>query len=66
MNELELVSTKQVSEMTQLPEGTLRYYRHSNQGPACFVLGKRVVYRKSEVERWISAQEQATLRGGGK
>ncbi len=65
MLEGELVTVGQVSSLTGIPVGTLRYWRHANQGPASFSLGKRVLYRKPEVERWIAEQEQATLRGGG-
>ena len=59
------MNTGQVSEETGIPAATLRYWRHANIGPASFSLGKRVVYRRSEVERWIAEQEQATRRGGG-
>lgn len=61
----EIISTIEVSQMTGLPKGTLRYFRSTNQGPASFTLGRRVVYRLSEVQRWIAEQEQATRRGGG-
>jgi predicted DNA-binding transcriptional regulator AlpA len=61
----ELISTSAVSKLTGIPIGTLRYYRSTDQGPASFNLGKRVVYRRSEIERWVAEQEQATRRGGG-
>ncbi|MDO3245846.1 helix-turn-helix domain-containing protein [Mycobacteroides abscessus subsp. abscessus] len=52
------------SAITGLPPATLRYYRHMGTGPASFKLGRRVVYRRSEVERWVAEQEKATVRGG--
>ncbi|WP_081281916.1 helix-turn-helix transcriptional regulator [Mycolicibacterium fortuitum] len=58
------MTTLQVSQETGINAGTLRYWRSTNQGPASFSLGKRVVYRRSEVERWIAEQERATRRGG--
>lgn len=58
-----LVTTKQASEITNLPEGTLRYFRSTNQGPPCFVLGRRVMYRVDLLRQWISEREQATQRG---
>jgi predicted DNA-binding transcriptional regulator AlpA len=64
-NQMELLGAKQVSEMTGVPVGTLRYWRHSDIGPASFTLGRRVVYRRDEVSRWISQRENATRRGGG-
>ncbi|WP_373138297.1 helix-turn-helix transcriptional regulator [Mycobacterium marinum] len=64
----ELLTTKQVCQ--QYPvfvPGTLRFWRSTDQGPASFTLGTngRVVYRRSEVERWLAEQEVATRRGGG-
>ncbi|MGV0790483.1 helix-turn-helix transcriptional regulator [Mycolicibacterium sp. XJ1819] len=60
----EYLDTRAVSEQTGIPAATLRYWRHADTGPASFTLGRRVVYRRDEVERWITAQEQATGRGG--
>jgi DNA-binding transcriptional MerR regulator len=62
---MELVNAHQVSEMTGVPLGTLRYWRHANLGPTSFTLGRRIVYRREEVLRWITEQEAATRRGGG-
>jgi predicted DNA-binding transcriptional regulator AlpA len=61
---VDILDTKQVAGLTGLSIGTLRYWRHINEGPASFLLGKRVFYRRSEVERWISEQERMTSRGG--
>lgn len=61
---MDIWDTKRVSEVTGVPVGTLRYWRHADLGPASFTLGRRVVYRRAEVERWITEQEQATSRGG--
>lgn len=60
----DILTTAEVSKETGLPVGTLRYYRHLNRGPASFQLGRRVVYRRAEVESWIAAQEATTTRGG--
>lgn len=63
----ELLHTKQVEKEYGINAGTLRFWRSTDQGPASFTLGPRgrVVYRRSEVERWLAEQEQATRRGGG-
>lgn len=63
----DLLHTKQVEEQYKINSGTLRYWRSMNQGPASFTLGPRgrVVYRRSEIERWLAEQEAATRRGGG-
>lgn len=62
---MELLGAKEFSAMIGVPVGTLRYWRHSDIGPASFTLGRRVVYRRDDVLRWISQQESATRRGGG-
>jgi predicted DNA-binding transcriptional regulator AlpA len=59
------MTTNQLAEKIGISAGTLRYWRAIDQGPASFSLGRRVVYRRSEVDRWIATQEQATWRGGG-
>ncbi len=60
---MEILDTQQVSEWTGVPVGTLRYWRHANEGPPSFSLGRRVVYRRDHVALWIAAQERATQRG---
>jgi prophage regulatory protein len=61
----EFLTTKEVAAEYGLPEGTLRYYRQIGSGPACFKLGgRRVIYRRSAVDRWVAAQEASSSRGG--
>ncbi len=43
---------------------TLRYWRHIGYGPASFARGRKIVYRRTDVETWITQQEQHTRRGG--
>jgi hypothetical protein len=62
----ELLTNKQVCAEYPFNPGTLRFWRSTNQGPASFTVGPRgrVVYRRSEIERWLGEQETATRRGG--
>jgi hypothetical protein len=40
--------------MTRLSAGTLRYWRALGEGgPASFKLGRRVMYRRADVEKWL-------------
>lgn len=55
-----LLLTSEVAEMTRLPEATIRWFRHAGKGPASAKLGRRVVYRESDVLRWIDAQFAAS------
>lgn len=59
-----IMTTAAVSAETGIPEATLRYWRHRDEGPESFKLGRRVVYKRSAVNAWIAAQQLATTRGG--
>lgn len=53
----EFLTVAEVAEMTRLSVGTLRYWRTVGiGGPVSFKLGRRVVYRRADVERWLAAQ----------
>jgi excisionase family DNA binding protein len=50
----ELLTVAEVAEMTRLSAGTLRYWRALGEGgPASFKLGRRVMYRRADVEKWL-------------
>ena len=51
-----LLTIEEVAAMTRLPEATWRWFRHNNTGPKAAKLGKRLVWRESEVIAWIDAQ----------
>jgi len=44
------------------PVATLRYWRHLGVGPADFRLERRVVYRRTDLDRWIFEQQEAQNR----
>ena len=60
MNDLMLVP--EVSIKTRIPEATLRWMRHVGTGPKSFKLGRRVVYKRADVEAWIEEQYQASVK----
>lgn len=53
----DLLTTAEVAAVTRAPVSTVRYWRHMGHGPASFRLGRRVVYRRSEVFRWLREME---------
>lgn len=54
---MKLLRVPEVSELTGVPEATLRFWRHAGvYGPPSAKLGRRVVYREADVEAWIDAQ----------
>jgi predicted DNA-binding transcriptional regulator AlpA len=60
----EIMLAREVSAKLHIPEGTLRYYRSVGIGPRSFKLGRRIAYRRADVEAWIEAQLAATSAGG--
>jgi len=51
----ELMTIEEVSEATRLPVNTLYHYRATGEGPKSAKLGRRVVYRRAEVDSWIES-----------
>jgi len=52
----ELLTLPETAEATRTPEATLRYWRHKGTGPRSFRVGRRVMYKRDDVEAWIAAQ----------
>jgi excisionase family DNA binding protein len=58
---MDLLTIEEVAELTRLPVATLRWYRAMGKGgPKSGKLGRRVVYRRADVEAWIAAAFDAT------
>lgn len=57
-----LLTVTEVADMTRLPEATIRWFRHAGKGPRSAKLGRRVVYRESDVLQWIEDQFAAEVR----
>ncbi len=51
-----LLRLPDVSELTGIPEATLRFWRHAGTGPRSAKFGRRVVYREADVLAWIDRQ----------
>ena len=47
-----LLMMTEVAEQLRTPVDTLRYWRHIGSGPPSFKLGRRVLYRSEDVEKW--------------
>jgi excisionase family DNA binding protein len=59
----DLLTITEAAELLRAPVATLRYWRHLGTGPASFRLGRRVLYRRDDVQAWVDAQagRNATL-----
>ena len=59
----ELLTLPETSKVTRTPEATLRYWRHNGTGPRSFRVGRRVMYKREDVEAWVQTQ-YAQQHGG--
>lgn len=53
----ELLTTADLAAITRSPASTVRYWRYLGTGPRGFRIGRRVLYRRSEVMRWLAELE---------
>lgn len=52
-----ILSTRQAAELLGRPEATLRWWRHTGEGPRSFTMGKKAVaYKTSDVVSWLEEQ----------
>lgn len=57
----ELLNTDQASALLCVPRGTLAYWRHvGGIGPRSAKFGRRVVYRRADLEAWMNEQFAAS------
>lgn len=55
------LTTEEVAALCRTVPSTVRWWRHCSQGPTSFRVGKRVLYDREDVERWLQAQKDAAL-----
>lgn len=55
--EPQLLDSLDLERLTGTAASTWRYWAHIGTGPKSFKLGRRRVWRKSEVLRWLAEQE---------
>lgn len=57
------LTTAEAAELLRVPESTLRYWRQQRTGPRYARIGRRVTYRRSDVEQWWERQRALSTRG---
>jgi excisionase family DNA binding protein len=55
----ELLTITEAADLLRAPVATLRYWRHLGTGPASFRLGRRVLYRRDDLARWVAGRHDA-------
>lgn len=56
----DLLTEAEAAELLRMPRNTLRYWRSSRRGPSFVAMGRRVFYRRSDLEDFIDS----SLTGG--
>ncbi len=54
----QLLTLPEAATRLRAPVATLRYWRHLGTGPDSFRLGRRVMYRQADVDRWVAARHE--------
>lgn len=64
----ELLTLNEVAEILRTPPATLRYWRHLGTGPDSFRLGRRVMYRRDDLDHWVTTRHdvEAAHRQGAR
>lgn len=53
------VYSSELSDWLDIPESTLRWWRHARRGPRSFKVGRRIAYRRADVLAWLDEQHAA-------
>lgn len=53
------LTTAEVAELYRVTPATLRFWRHRDVGPNWAKIGRRVIYRESDVRSWMDRQFEA-------
>jgi predicted DNA-binding transcriptional regulator AlpA len=56
----DLLTITEAAETVRVPVATLRYWRYLGTGPRSFRVGRRVVYRRGEIEAWLVQLESTS------
>jgi predicted DNA-binding transcriptional regulator AlpA len=53
--ESDILFTEEVAALARKTPATIRWLKATGQGPKCGKLGRRVIYRRADVEAWIAS-----------
>lgn len=63
---MDILDTKAAAEYLGQPSSTLAYWRKRDYGPRYFSIGRRIMYRRRELDRFVERQEVAAASGRAK
>lgn len=53
------LTVQEVADLLRTSAETVRYWRHIGKGPTSFKVGRRVLFERAEVERFIEEARSA-------
>lgn len=56
MTENDLMYREEAAEYLRIPTATLSAWAYRSIGPEFFRVGRRVLYRRGDLDRWLEAQ----------
>lgn len=56
MQDTDYLTSQEAADFMRRPTSTLAYWRHRGEGPQYAKVGKRVLYRRADIEAWLSEQ----------
>ncbi len=57
------LTTQEVAALCRASPETVRFWRHVGRGPACFKVGRRVLYEREDVRAWLTELKSADGSG---
>jgi len=54
----DLLTLTEAAAFLRAPVATLRYWQHLGIGPEGFRLGRRLLYRREDLDRWVAEQRE--------
>jgi hypothetical protein len=55
----EFMTEAELASLVRSPPETVRFWRHKGQGPRWFRVGRRVLYDRGDVDRWLDEQRES-------
>lgn len=56
----QLLTSRETAQLLRVPVRTLYVWRGAGTGPRAYRVGKRVLYRRSDVESWLEQRREPT------
>jgi excisionase family DNA binding protein len=55
----DFLTNDDIAQLVRVPVSTVRYWKHMGEGPRSLKVGRRVLYRREDVDAWLAAKYEA-------